>query len=76
MKKAILMVTLFLFSFGEITFAQTNDWIVEGRVTNNSGNALPGLIVRAFDKDPLMDDMLGKTITDKRCKNIETNSKT
>lgn len=41
-------------------------WIVRGKVVDAAGNAVPGVLVRLFDKDRLYDDLLGATQTDKK----------
>jgi hypothetical protein len=40
-------------------------WTVHGRVTDEQGEGLPGLLVRIFDKDRRYDDELGVALTDK-----------
>jgi hypothetical protein len=43
----------------------TNDaWIIRGKVTDKKNNPVAGLIVSAYDKDLLFDDVLGTTSTD------------
>ena len=39
-------------------------WTARGRVTDEEGRGLAGLLVRAFDKDRRYDDKLGSTLTD------------
>ena len=39
-------------------------WIIKGRVTDEQGEGLGGLIVRLYDKDFFFDDRLGETETD------------
>lgn len=41
-------------------------WIVRGSVVDAAGNAVPGVLVRLFDKDRLYDDLLGATQTGKK----------
>jgi len=41
-------------------------WIVHGSVEDEAGNAVPGVLVRLFDKDRLYDDLLGATQTGKK----------
>ncbi len=39
-------------------------WVVRGRVTDETGIGMKGLMVRLFDKDRRYDDKLGATLTD------------
>lgn len=39
-------------------------WIVQGRVTDETGQGIGGLIVSVYDKDLFFDDRLGETETD------------
>lgn len=41
-----------------------NAWMVRGRITDESGDGLGGLIVSVYDKDLVFDDRLGETVTD------------
>ena len=43
---------------------QPDTWIVRGRVTDENGHGLSGLIVSVYDQDLLFDDRLGETETD------------
>lgn len=39
-------------------------WVIKGRVTDEQGNGVGGLIVRLYDKDLFFDDRLGEAKTD------------
>lgn len=39
-------------------------WVIKGRVTNEQGRGMGGLIVRLYDKDLFFDDRLGEAETD------------
>lgn len=42
---------------------------VNGRIyETESGSGIPGLVVKAFDKDVIVDDYLGETVTDSQGK--------
>lgn len=43
--------------------AESDAWVVRGRVTNAKGEGVDGLTVSLFDKDLLFDDRLGQTET-------------
>jgi hypothetical protein len=40
------------------------EWMAHGRVTLDTGESLPGMTVKVFDKDRKLDDLLGDTVTD------------
>lgn len=44
--------------------AEPGSWIVRGRVTDNAGKGLSGLVVSLYDKDLFFDDRLGQADTD------------
>jgi hypothetical protein len=41
------------------------DWVIHGKVLDNSGHALSGLKVSAYDKDLRRDERLGFAVTDR-----------
>ena len=44
-----------------------NNYIIKGRIIDiKTKNGITGLIVEAWDKDLLIDDLIGSTITDRR----------
>lgn len=48
----------------DITAFLLDGWIVDGRVSDQYGKGIRGLVVTLYDKDLLFDDLLGLTITD------------
>ncbi len=44
--------------------AKDDSWVVKGRVTDEEGNGVAGLMVRVVDKDRKYDDLLGAAQTD------------
>ena len=45
------------------TVPEKEAWVVRGRVTNRSGQGIPGLMVSAIDQDRRYDDKLGSVLT-------------
>lgn len=64
MAKTVFLIVLILVSCG-ISFAETSEWTVKGRASNEFGQGMSGLKVIAFDKDLTDDDELGMSVTDK-----------